>query len=280
MVNDYGIKLRMHCQAPPGKPCFGRSIWTQTYTIPDRIVKGNLLQGVPFGYDELLRPHYSGNFFMLLNPFALLAGVVSLTMLAMHGAIYLQMRTEGEIQKRAQKAGLILGLVFMAAFALAGVWQAYGIEGYRVVTMADPNGVVTVWDKAVETVPGGWLHNFSQYPLLIAAPVLAFVGAMLALILAGGGRPGLGFVCSALSVTGVISTATLGLFPFIMPSSTSPNTSLTIYDAVSSHHTLNIMFIAVVIFLPIVLLYTSWVYRVMRGKVTEAKIEEQTHSLY
>ncbi|MGB5986697.1 MAG: cytochrome d ubiquinol oxidase subunit II [Desulfobacterales bacterium] len=241
---------------------------------------GNLLQGVPFEYDDLLRSRYTGTFFQLLNPYALLVGVVSLTMLAMHGAVYLQMRTEGEIQQRAQKAGLILGIVFMAAFALAGVWQAYGLEGYRVVTMADPNGVVTVWDKAVETVSGGWLHNFTDQPGLIAAPGLAFVGAMLALILCNSGRPGLGFVCSALSVSGVILTATLGLFPFIMPSSTSPNTSLTIYDAVSSHHTLNIMFIAVVVFLPIVLLYTAWVYRVMRGKITEAAIEEQTHSMY
>jgi len=241
---------------------------------------GNLLQGVPFEYDPLLRPHYTGNFFQMLNPYALLAGVVSLTMLGMHGAVYLQLRTEGEIHQRSQKAVLILGIIFMAAFALAGVWQAYGLQGYRVVTMADPNGVVTVWDKTVETISGGWLQNFSDNPWLIAAPSLAFVGAMLALILSVSQRPGLGFICSSLSITGVILTATLGLFPFIIPSSTSPNTSLTVYDAVSSHYTLNIMFIAVVVLLPIVLVYTSWVYRVMRGKVTEAIVEEQTHSLY
>ena len=70
------------------------------------------------------------------------------------------------------------------------------------------------------------------------------------------------------------------MFPFVMPSSTVPDVSLTAYDAVSSHKTLNVMFIAVVVFLPIVLAYTSWVYRVMRGKLTEEKIRQDTHSVY
>jgi cytochrome d ubiquinol oxidase subunit II len=75
-------------------------------------------------------------------------------------------------------------------------------------------------------------------------------------------------------------TAAVAMFPFVMPSSTVPNVSLTAYDAVSSHRTLNVMFIAVVVFLPIVLAYTSWVYRVMRGKITEEKIRQETHSAY
>jgi cytochrome d ubiquinol oxidase subunit II len=65
-----------------------------------------------------------------------------------------------------------------------------------------------------------------------------------------------------------------------MPSSTYPNAGLTAYDAVSSHRTLNLMFVAVVLFLPVVLLYTGWVYRVLRGKITEKKIQEETHSAY
>ena len=70
------------------------------------------------------------------------------------------------------------------------------------------------------------------------------------------------------------------MFPFVMPSSIAPDSSLTAFDAVSSHRTLNTMFIAVVVFLPIVLLYTSWVYRVIRGKVTEEKIRKETHTAY
>jgi cytochrome d ubiquinol oxidase subunit II len=83
-----------------------------------------------------------------------------------------------------------------------------------------------------------------------------------------------------LSLAGVILTAGFAMFPFVMPSSTHPGHSLTVFDAVSSHRTLNLMFAVVVVFLPIVLAYTTWAYRVMRGKVTEAHIEKNTHSAY
>jgi cytochrome d ubiquinol oxidase subunit II len=113
-----------------------------------------------------------------------------------------------------------------------------------------------------------------------SAPVLAIAGAGLSILLAAAGRTGAAFVLSGAALTGTILTAGFAMFPFIMPSSTVPNVSLTVYDAVSSHRTLNLMFIAVVVFLPIVLAYTSWVYRVLRGKITEKRIQEETHSVY
>ena len=241
---------------------------------------GNLLQGVPFHFDVFLRSYYTGNFWGLLNPFALLAGVVSLTMLVFHGAIYLQMRTEGDVAARARKAATWFGLVFLAAFGLAGVWQAYGIEGFRIVTMPDPGSVMTPLDKTVEVVQGAWLTNFSRYPWMMVAPAAVFIGGLLALLLGRANRPGLGFVCSGTALAGVILTAGFAMFPFIMPSSTHPNSSLTAFDATSSHRTLMLMFGAVVVFLPIVLAYTGWVYRVLRGKTTEEKIRANTHSAY
>jgi len=241
---------------------------------------GNLLQGVPFHFDEFLRPYYTGSFWGLLNPFALLTGVVSLTMLVFHGAIYLQMRTEDDIQARSRLAATVFGLLFLAAFGLAGVWQAYGIEGFRIVTMPDPGSVMTPLDKTVEVAPGAWLTNFSRYPWMMAAPAVVFLGGVLAVLLSRANRPGLGFVCSGSALAGVILTAGFAMFPFIMPSSTHPNSSLTAFDATSSHRTLMLMFGAVVIFLPIVLAYTSWVYSVLRGKSTEENIRANTHSAY
>jgi len=241
---------------------------------------GNLLQGVPFHFDAFLRPYYTGSFWGLLNPFALLAGVVSLTMLVFHGAIYLQMKTEGDVHARARKAATFFGLVFMAAFGLAGVWQAYGIEGFRIVTMPDPGSVMTPLDKTVEVAPGAWLANFDRYPWMMAAPAVVFLGGVLAVLLSRANRPGLGFVCSGSALAGVILTVGFTMFPFVMPSSTHPNSSLTAFDATSSHRTLMLMFGAVVIFLPIVLAYTSWVYSVLRGKSTEEKIRANTHSAY
>lgn len=241
---------------------------------------GNLLQGVPFELDGFMRSTYTGSFWGLLNPFGLLAGVVSLSMLVMHGALYLQLRTEGELNARAAKAARWFGALFMAAFALAGVWQAVGIEGFRIVAMPDPGGVVSPLSKTVEMVDGAWMQNYAARPWTMSAPIAAFAGGLLALLFSAAKRPGLSFVCSGTAVAGVIMTAALAMFPFIMPSSTRPNVSLTAYDAVSSHLTLNLMFIAVVVFLPIVLLYTSWVYSVLRGKLSEDKIRKETHTAY
>ena len=241
---------------------------------------GNLLQGVPFELDGFMRSTYTGSFWGLLNPFGLLAGVVSLSMLVMHGALYLQLRTEGELNARAAKAARWFGALFMAAFALAGVWQAAGIEGFRIVAMPDPGGVVSPLSKTVEMVEGAWMQNYTAYPWTMSAPIVAFAGGLLALLFSAAKRTGLAFVCSGTAVAGVIMTAALAMFPFIMPSSTQPNVSLTAYDAVSSHLTLNLMFIAVVVFLPIVLLYTSWVYSVLRGKLSEDKIRKETHTAY
>ena len=241
---------------------------------------GNLLQGVPFQYDEFVRPTYTGSFWGLLNPFALLTGIVSLTMLAMHGAVYLQMRTEEEIYARAKKAVRIFGIVFMAAFAIAGIWQAIGIDGYRIESMPDPATAFSPLAKNVVIAAGAWMQNYSKYPWMMLAPVVAFAGGILAILLSGKNRPGAAFVCSGAALAGVILTAGFAMFPFVIPSSTSPNGSLTAFDATSSHRTLNLMFIAVVVFLPLVLAYTSWVYRVMRGKITEEKIKAETHTAY
>jgi cytochrome bd ubiquinol oxidase subunit II len=241
---------------------------------------GNLLQGVPLQYDEFLRPTYTGSFWGLLNPFALLAGIVSLTMIVMHGAVYLQMRTNGETAVRAKKAARLFGTIFMIAFALAGIWQAYGIEGYRIVSMPDPNTVFGPLAKSVERAAGAWMQNYGNYSWMILAPVLAFVGGILAILLSGTRRAGIAFICSAAALAGVILTAGFSMFPFVIPSSTNPNMSLTAFDATSSHRTLSLMFLAVVVLLPIVLAYTGWVYRVLRGKITEDKIREETHTAY
>jgi len=238
---------------------------------------GNLLQGVPFHFDGDQRVFYTGSFFGLLNPFALLAGVVSLSMLSMHGALYVQLRTDGVVQERARRAALWCGIVLVAAFAAAGVWIATGINAFRIVTMPPPDSAFMPLAKTVERVPGGWLANYTQYPWMLSAPLLAFGGTLLALGASRARRAGFAFVLSCLGVAGVVLTAGFALFPFIMPSSSDPNSSLTLYDAVSTHRTLQIMFWVVLLFLPLVIAYTGWAYRVMRGTVTERAVREGGH---
>ena len=241
---------------------------------------GNLLLGVPFHFDGDQRVFYTGTFLSLLNPFALLAGVVSVSMLTMHGAIYLQLRTEGAVQARAARAALLAGAVFVFAFAGAGLWIATGIDGYRIVTMPSANTAFGPLAKTVEAMPGAWLWNYAKHPWTVAAPIAAFGGALLGMAASFARRPGLGFVLSSVAVAAVVLTAGFAMFPFIMPSTSDPASSLTVWDAVSSRHTLQIMFWVVVLFLPLVLLYTGWVYRVMRGTITERQVREDGHSLY
>jgi cytochrome d ubiquinol oxidase subunit II len=241
---------------------------------------GNLLQGVPFHYDDMMRPSYTGSFFGLLNPFALLAGIVSLTMLIMHGAVYLQLRTEGVIYARAKAAARVAGSVMIAAFLLAGIWLYLGVEGYRIVSMPAPDAMSGILGKTVERAAGAWFENYARYPFMWLAPMLGLAGAGLAISLSSRDRPGYAFIFSGASLAGVILTAGFSMFPFILPSSIQPGHSLTAWDATSSHLTLTWMFWATLFFLPIVIVYTSWVYRVMRGKVTEKAIEEKSHSVY
>ena len=241
---------------------------------------GNLLLGLPFHYDETLRSFYTGNFWQLLSPFALLCGIVSLSMLMMHGAVYLQLRTNGEVQKRAARAALFSGMVCATAFALAGIWLAVGIEGYRIISIGDVNTALNPLGKTVGKAAGAWLSNYHTYPWMLLAPVAGFAGIALALSAAGLKYERLALLCSATALAGIILTAGFSMFPFIMPSSTDPKSSLTLWDAVSSHRTLGIMFIVTIIFLPLIMVYTSWVYRVMRGKVTLQSIRDNTHTAY
>jgi cytochrome d ubiquinol oxidase subunit II len=115
---------------------------------------------------------------------------------------------------------------------------------------------------------------------MMIAPLLGFLGAAMAIMCAYRNRPGRAFVASSLSMTGVILTAGFSMFPFIMPSSTDPNSSLTLWDASSSRMTLTVMFWAAAIFVPIILAYTTWTYRAMWGRVTVEQIRENTHSAY
>jgi cytochrome d ubiquinol oxidase subunit II len=241
---------------------------------------GNLLQGVPFHFDELLRIKYTGSFFALLNPFALLVGVLSLLMFVSQGAAYLQMKTEGDLQKRSQTVGFIAGLGAAALFVLAGVWLNAGIDGYVVTSALDGNAINNAVSKTVEVRSGAWLQNFADYPLLWLAPVLGVAAFALSGLLSKAGKGALAFVLTSLGQAGVILTCGIAMFPFVMPSSSMPNHSLTMWDATSSELTLKIMFFVACVFVPIVLGYTIWSYIKMFGRINAQHISNNTHSLY
>jgi cytochrome bd ubiquinol oxidase subunit II len=241
---------------------------------------GNLLQGVPFHFDSTLMTHYTGSFWQLLNPFALLAGVVSLSMIAFHGANYLMHRTEGEIYRRARTASLVFGLLLIATFALAGVWLGSGIGGYVITSGADPSAWSNPLAKTVVAEPGAWLSNYSRWPLTMLVPAAGFGGTLAGLLMARRGWTLAAFIASSVAMAGVIGTAAVSMFPFIMPSSSEPSSSLTVWDATSSQLTLGLMFWAVVLFMPLIIFYTRWAYGVMSGKVTAAYVQANQRGTY
>ncbi len=240
---------------------------------------GNLLQGVPFQFDQYLISTYTGSFWQLLNPFALLAGVVSSAMITMQGGAYLAHRTEGVIQERTIKAATGAALLMVAAFIGAGVWLQ-NIDGYRISSAISMNALPDPLSKTVVREAGAWMANYGQYPLLWILPSLGIAGALLTALLLRMRFTLTAFVTSSLALVGVIGTAGASMFPFIMPSSSMPAAILTVWDSVSSHLTLGLMFWATLIFMPIIIGYTSWAYSVMRGKVTTAYIRENDHAAY
>ena len=244
------------------------------------IAFGNLLQGVPFHYDDTMRMEYTGSFAGLFNPFGLLAGVLGVAMLAMHGATRLQQKTEGLIGERARHAAIASGLLTLGAFALAGLWVATGLDGYRIVSAPPLDSAFMPTAKTVARGAGAWMDNYARWPLTWLFPAMGVGGAVGAIGASLLRRSLPAFLASGVSVAGIVLTAGAAMFPFIMPSSLAPGSSLTAWDAVASHKSLGVMFWVIVIMLPIVVLYTSWVYGIMRGKVTAAYIRENEHESY
>ncbi|WJV55221.1 cytochrome d ubiquinol oxidase subunit II [Prodigiosinella aquatilis] len=241
---------------------------------------GNLLQGVPFHVDEYLRLYYTGNFFQLLNPFGLLAGIVSLSMFMAQGATYLMMRTTGELHIRAKVAAQVSSLLLVVTFVLAGVWIVYGIDGYVITSVVNTAAESNPLHKEVVRQAGAWMINFNKYPVLWAIPLLGVISPLLSAMMARLEKDAMAFLFSSLSIAGVILTAGTAMFPFIMPSVTMPNASLTIWDATSSLLTLQVMTVVVIILVPIMLAYTCWCYYKMRGRITKEHVEQNSHSLY
>ncbi|WP_462382968.1 cytochrome d ubiquinol oxidase subunit II [Pseudomonas sp. Marseille-QA0892] len=241
---------------------------------------GNLFQGVPFELDGMMRSTYTGSFFGLLNPFALLAGVISVALLSLHGGAWLMMRTDADLAERSRRASQLCGLVYLLGFMGAGAWLVLGIEGYRMVSDVDAGAMLNPLHKEVARDNLGWLANYSTYPLTILAPIIGLLGGLIALASATLGRSAATFVGSSLAIVGTICTAGFALFPFVLPSSIDPAASLTVWDAVSSHRTLGIMFVVACIFVPIILAYTLWGYVRMWGKLTHKTIAADPHGLY
>jgi cytochrome d ubiquinol oxidase subunit II len=233
------------------------------------VAVGNVLLGVPFRLDSDLRAFYEGSFLGLFTPFSLLCGLLSVAMLTLHGATWLTFKVEhGPVHDRAGRFGLVAAVLSVVLFGLGAVMVAYGDIGFRLVSSVDPLGQSNPLRSTSVQAAGAWLANYAAYPWMVLAPAFGFVGTVLAFVGITKAWENAAFAGSALGAAGIIATVGLSMFPYILPSSIDPHSSLTVWNASSTHKTLGIMLFATVVLLPIVLAYTAWVFKVLRGRVT------------
>lgn len=240
---------------------------------------GNLFVGLPFEYDMFMHVSYHGGLSDLFNPFGLLAGLLSVAMFIMHGASFLHIKTEGVIAQRARRIAIISAVFSIVLFIIGGLWINHA-SGMRVQTMPAPGSAFVPMQKTVAIAAGAWMGNYVRWPFLWALPCFTIFCAAMCALCNKSSFARVGFIFSGCAIAGIILTAGSALFPFIIPSTSMPDASLTIWDAASSQGTLEIMLWVTLVMVPIIVAYTSWVYRVMRGKVTVQDVQSNQHTLY
>ena len=281
-LRPVGFDYRSKIEDPRWRKSWDRALFVGSF-VPPLIIGvafGNLLQGVPFNFDEYLRATYHGGLFGLLNPFGLLAGLVSVTMVIMQGSTWLQMKTDGELRVRSAKVSQVCGGLLVVLFGAAGVWLVNGIDGYVITSALDLAGPSNPTTKTVAVEAGAWLTNYDKYPLTMLFPVLGLLMPILVIFASRLNRSGFAFFFSSLAVACVILTCGAAMFPFVMPSSLEPNVSLTMWDATASQMSLKVMTVAAIIFVPTVLSYTIWTYYKMYGRLNREFVENNKSSLY
>ncbi len=282
IVRPVAFKYRSKRDSPAWRTAWDCALFIGGFvpTLIFGVAVGNVLQGVPFRFNSDLRVFYEGTFFGLLNPFALLCGLLSLAMFIMHGSAWLMVKTSGPVAERARYFGSLAAPLTIALFCVAGLYLWAGVAGYLITSTVDPMGPSNPLLKTVVVDSGAWFANYRSAPWLLIAPAFGVLGATGALLGLQARREIATILSSALSIFGIISTVGVSMFPFILPSSLDPNSSLTVWDASSSHLTLFIMLVVTAIFIPLIVAYTSWVYRVLWGKVDDASINDESGHAY
>ena len=221
-----------------------RRVWDAVFSVSSTVAAllfgvalGNVLRGVPLD----AAGDYTGSFWTLLNPYALLVGILGLAMLAFHGALFIVLKTDGELAANARKWAAGTGWLYLGLFLAVSV-----------VTVATQPHLMA---------------NYSNHPVLWVVPVLALLLILGAVFFHRQNRGGLSFIFSSLSIAGMMGLCGAGLFPNLVPALGTPELSLTAANASSSQLTLKTMLIVTALGMPFVIGYTIWVYRSFGGKV-------------
>jgi cytochrome d ubiquinol oxidase subunit II len=275
ILRPVGFKYRSKRPDPRWRAFWDWALFTGGFVpvLVFGVAVGNVLQGAPFKLDGDLRATYHGAFLGLFTPFTLVCGLLSVAMLVLHGAAWLGIKAEdgGLVQDRARRFGTGAGIATLLLFLVGGLLAMR--LGFRIEGAFDPAGPSNPLRGVAVASPGAWFDNFGRHPWMLVAPVMGFGGAILALLGLWRRSAPLAFGGSSASAAGIVATVGLSMFPFILPSTIDPRSSLTVWNASSSHLTLFIMLIVVVALMPVVLLYTAWVFKVLWGRTSTAALK-------
>ena len=204
------------------------------------VALGNLLKGVPIDANM----NYTGDFFTLLSPYTLITGVYTVVLTTLHGAVFLSMKTDGELAERARKVAWRLWLPTVAMAAITIVASDLSTDMFRKLGV-NP-GVIPITGLVALLASGWFIRNKHD---------------------------GWAFASTGVAIAFAIVTVFMTLHPRVMISSTDPAYSLTIYNASSSPYTLSVMTVVALIFVPIVLLYQGWTYYTFRKRITRQSVQ-------
>jgi cytochrome d ubiquinol oxidase subunit II len=207
------------------------------------IAFGNIFQGLAMDADG-----YHGNLFTLLNPYGILTGLVFVLLFVVRGSLWIALKTEGDLSKRASELA-------------GGIW--YTLLMIAVIFLASTKFATDLY------------ANYFRNVILLIVPVVAVLSLIGIKVFVAKGHILKAFFSSCLTIVAVIFTGVVGLYPNLIPSNTDPRYSLTIFNSSSSAYTLKIMTVVALLFVPVVIAYQIWTYRVFRHKATDEEIASE-----
>ena len=242
------------------------------------VAVGNVLQGAPFSLDGDLRATYHAGtldgLLGLFTPFTLVCGLMAVAMLALQGATWISLKLEpGSLRDRATGFGLGAGIVAILLFLAGHLFIRFAGLGYHIEAAVPTNGPSNPTLAMVVPRAGGYLQNYIAHPWMWIAPVLGILGPATAIACLRRKSDPWAFIGASLGVFGTIATVGLSMFPIILPSSVDDHSSLLVWTASSSQLTLFIMLGVTALLLPLVLVYTAWVYKVLSGRIAVAGLK-------
>ncbi|AOW46368.1 cytochrome d ubiquinol oxidase subunit II [Acetobacter ascendens] len=240
---------------------------------------GNILEGVGYHFGWTGQYYQDESFLSyLLNPFAILCGLMSVSLSIYQGGAMLMLRADNPIWARARYYAIAGGIFAAILFVAGGIWMQF-LTGFVMTAPVNPAMPANpLHGQSVAMVAGGWMHNFRNHPALWVLPLMGVSCMLAGSAMLAAGRTAVAWWLGLGAWAGTIMTVGCAMFPFLMPSSTVPDQSLTVWNSTASAYGLGCMLAVAAIFVPIILAYTSWCYYVMRGKVHTVDVVNDSHS--